>query len=373
MMRSVLFLLWVSVLPATVFALAPGTEPVLSGENHTTRGFAPVSQPRQFEFPRDHGPHPDHQEEWWYVTGNLDGPNGERFGFELTFFRFALSPQQGGETDDQSTSRWRTRQLYMAHFALTDVDKATFRFDQRYAREALGLAGVQTTPLRIWLEDWSIHEHASGWRLNAAEDRYALSLELRPLMDPVLNGEQGLIRKSPDSSAASYYYSVPRLSVTGRLLRDGQPIDVRGLAWLDREWGSGALRVTETGWDWFALQLNDGSSFMFYALRDAQGMPTALSSGTWVDAQGNARRLFNEDVQIEVLRHWDSPRGGRYPAQWRLSVPPLALSLEVRPVLADQELDTRPRYWEGAVDVQGQRAGQPIEGRGYVELVGYAR
>jgi predicted secreted hydrolase len=120
------------------------------------------------------------------------------------------------------------------------------------------------------------------------------------------------------------------------------------------------------------LQLDDDSALMFYALRTREGRD-ALSAGTWIAADGRTRPLRNEDVQIDVLDHWSSPRGGRYPARWRLRVPSLALDLDVRPVLADQELDTDPRYWEGAVDVRGAREGREIGGRGYVELVGYAR
>ena len=29
-------------------------------------------------------------------------------------------------------------------------------------------------------------------------------------------------------------------------------------------------------------------------------------------------------------------------------------------------------YWEGAIDVSGRSAGQPITGRGYLEMTGYS-
>ena len=150
-------------------------------------------------------------------------------------------------------------------------------------------------------------------------------------------------------------------------------VPVSGLVWLDREWGSGALGAEQQGWDWFALDLDDGSALMFYALRDRDGRRDPHSAGTFVDRQGHATPLHNDEVAIEVQRYWDSPRGGRYPAQWRLSVRSLRLQLNVTPLLADQELSTQPRYWEGAVQVQGERDGAPIGARGYVELVGYAQ
>jgi predicted secreted hydrolase len=331
------------------------------------RGFAQALEPRNFEFPADHGPHPDFRHEWWYVTGNLDGAGGERFGFELTFFRFALAASV------EASSPWRTRQVYMAHFAVTDVAGKGFHFAERLSREALGLAGAQATPFRVWLENWSIQESTGGlWHLHAGDARYSLELDLHALQAPVLNGDRGLSRKSSEAGAASYYYSIPRLAVRGRLQRGTSTQEVSGLAWLDREWGSGALAPDHEGWDWFALQLGDGSSLMFYVLRTATGRDPA-SAGTWITPDGRARALRSEELEIEVLGHWESPRGGRYPARWRLRSRPLALDIEVRPVLEAQELGTNPRYWEGAVDVRGTRADLEVAGRGYVELVGYAR
>ncbi|HET7756607.1 MAG TPA: lipocalin family protein, partial [Steroidobacteraceae bacterium] len=211
------------------------------------------------------------------------------------------------------------------------------------------------------------------WTLHAAEPGYALELTLRPLMAPVPNGVAGLSRKSDRPADASYYYSIPRLEVRGRLLRDGLPLEVQGLAWLDREWGSGGLAPSEAGWDWFALQLDEGSTLMFYALRDRGGGRDPHSAGTWVASSGAVRALSPAQVQIEVTDHWTDAAGVRYPAAWRLRVPALALDLAVHPVLADQELaEARPRYYEGAVDVSGSESGRERRGRGYVELVGYA-
>src|SRR2546430_17001179 len=187
-----------------------------------------------------------------------------------------------------------------------------------------------------------------------------------------MNGEGVLSRKSIDTCDVTFFYSIPRLSGRWRLNREGHPLGLQGLAWLDREWGSGGLSAREVGWDWFALQLNDGTALMFYALRDRDDARDPHSAGTWVEAAGRSRPLSNEEVSIEVTDHLSNAQGTRYPALWRLRVPALALELNVRPVLADQELRTTPDYWEGAVDVSGARAGRSIAGRGYVELVGYA-
>ena len=340
--------------------------------------FARALAPRDFRFPADHGPHPQFRHEWWYFTGNLDSASGQRFGFELTFFRLGLVPQpapharpEGANSPAGVASQWRAGELYVAHMAVTDVARGRFRFAQRYSRAALGLAGAEADPLHVWVDDWAVGAVAGGWELRAGGAEYALQLQVQPLSAPVLNGDHGLSVKSGEPGAASYYYSIPRLAVQGRIQRGGESIQVHGLAWLDREWGSGALGPREVGWDWFALQLHDGSSLMFYALRNQDGSRDPHSAGTWVDASGQAHPLANDDVSIEVTDRWLSPRGARYPAGWRLRVPPLGIDATLRPVLADQELATRPRYWEGAVDVRGTEAQRPLAGRGYVELVGY--
>jgi predicted secreted hydrolase len=376
--------MWLAAACACVQGSAAAPPAVLSPSlNPSTRQFAEALEPRSFGFPRDHGPHPSFRQEWWYLTGNLDATNGERFGFELTFFRVALLPPPaepsapaGAATPGIPVSAWRTREIYMAHFAVTDVAHKRFRFQQKLSRAAPGLAGAEGSPLHVWIDDWSLEALPTGspsrWKLHAGQAGYLIDLTLEPQSAPVLNGEAGLSRKSEQAGDATYYYSIPRLEVRGRLLRDGEALELHGLAWLDREWGSGGLGPREAGWDWFALQLNDGSALMFYALRDQDGSRDVHSAGTWIASDGGVRPLANADVSIAVTDSWRNRSGQRYPAGWRIRVPTLALELTVHPALADQELRTTPPYWEGAVDVSGDRVGKPLGGRGYVELVGYA-
>jgi predicted secreted hydrolase len=147
---------------------------------------------------------------------------------------------------------------------------------------------------------------------------------------------------------------------------------VSGASWLDREWSTSALEDGQSGWDWFALQLDDSSEVMVYQLRMLDGSPDALSSGSYIDADGSKQALENEHFALEVLDWWTSPATGtRYPSGWRLRVPSEELDLRIDPVLRDQELDLSVLYWEGAVRVLGSRAGAPLSGRGYVELTGY--
>ena len=371
--RIMLALTLLIALDATDVAASENEEPpsrlsALLGSD-ADPAFARALTPRTFVFPEDHGPHPRFRNEWWYVTGNLDDDQGRRFGFELTFFRFALTPAAPA-----SSSRWRTNQVYIAHLAVTDADDEQFYVAQRYSRGALGLSGAQATPLRVWIDDWELSEQnaTAAWHLRASDEAIAIDLQLLPLKPPVLNGIDGLSQKSSEPGNASYYYSITRMQSEGRLRIEDRDYSVSGLSWLDREWSTSALAADQVGWDWFALQLNDGSELMFYGLRSTGGIWDSVSAGTFVDPNGKASHLQANDVDVAVLRDWKSPSGGTYPAQWQLIVPRLGLEVTVTPVISDQELFTTVRYWEGAVDVQGRRDTQPIGGRGYVELTGYA-
>ncbi|MBS0578427.1 MAG: carotenoid 1,2-hydratase [Proteobacteria bacterium] len=362
-----------------LLALPAGAAPPVDPEGALGRaavaGFARAEGTHAFAFPQDHGPHEPFRQEWWYFTGHLQAPGGERFGFEVTFFRFALAPP-GSTPAPVGASAWRTREIYMAHFAVTDVAGRRFEFAQKLSRAALDLAGATAPPLRVWVDDWALTAEAGEplrWHVRARQPRYALQLDLESQGAPVLNGTGGLSVKSAQAGAASWYYSLPRLTARGTLSRDGVPLEVAGTAWFDHEWGSSALSTRQSGWDWFAFQLDDGSTFMFYALRDRDGRRDPHSAGTFVDAAGAVRPLATDEVELQPTGSWTSADGVRYPAGWQVRVPALALDLAARPVLADQELRTRPRYWEGAVQVQGTRGGAPAGGRGYVELVGYAQ
>lgn len=334
-------------------------------------GFARALGPRVFAFPADHGPHPEYRTEWWYYTGNLDTAAGRHFGFQLTFFRTALRARPVARP-----SAWGATQVYMAHFALTDVGGRRFHAVDRVSREALGLAGATASPFRVWVEDWTAEGQGGAgpaMRLRAAQDEVAIDLVVESGKPAVLHGENGLSRKSAEPGNASYYYSLSRMATRGTIRLGGERHAVTGLSWMDREWSTSALGHDQVGWDWFALQLGDGREVMVYQLRRRDGSVDPASRGTIVRADGGSGGLLPEAIEIEVRAHWASPRDGtRYPARWRLRIPSEALDLEVTPHLADQELDLTVRYWEGAVRVRGTASGVPVEGHGYVELTGYA-
>jgi predicted secreted hydrolase len=333
-------------------------------------GFEKAIEARDFTFPQDHGPHPGFRNEWWYLTGNLDDENGRRFGFEITFFRFALTP--GTPEPD---SNWRSNQVYIAHFAITDVNDERFFVAQKYSRDALGLAGAQADPFRVWIDDWQLAASVGDvtqWQVRAADDEFGINFSLSPVRHPVLQGIDGLSQKSDEEGNASYYYSITRFETAGTLNIGSDKFTVSGLSWLDREWSSSALSPKQKGWDWFSLQLSDGSDMMFYNIRKTDGSQDVHSTGTWISKSGQESVIDRDEIEIDVTDEWQNPDGDSYPAEWTIRLPQRELSLTIAPVMDDQELSTTVRYWEGAVDVTGERMGQPVTGRGYVELTGYA-
>jgi len=328
--------------------------------------FALVTSVRPFVFPADHGPHPEYRTEWWYYTGNLAAADGRRFGYQLTFFRSALS-----DRPITRTAEWAANDVYMGHFALTDVANNRFYAFERFARDAAGLAGASGDPYRVFLEDWSAEgsgPEGMAMRLQVREGDVAIDLSLEPTKPPTLQGDRGVSQKGAAVGNASYYYSLTRMATTGTVTVGGQPIAVTGSSWMDREWSTSALEAGTVGWDWFALQLDDGRDLMVYVLRREDGSLGAYSSGTLISADGTTRTLGHTDFQIEVLERWTSPRdaGSVYPAKWRVRIPSEQIDLTLTPQVADQELVLTVRYWEGSVRVEGSATGY-----GYVELTGY--
>lgn len=332
-----------------------------------TSGYARAERMRAFRFPADHGPHPDFRTEWWYVTGNVSAANGSRFGFQLTFFRSALSPRVSAEA-----SAWRSNQAWMAHFALTDVARGKHHQFERFSRQGNGLAGATARPFRVWLDDW--HIEAAGpdgsvrlLRLSARSGEVSITLQLDALKPVVLQGEDGLSQKGGAPGNASYYYSLSRLRATGDVGVGQDSYAVTGDAWMDREWSTSALEENQVGWDWFALQFSDDTEMMYYQMRRADGTAAPQSRGVFIDADGRTRAVFPDDIVIESTGRWRE-----YPSGWKIRTTDGALDVVVTPLLEDQELELSIRYWEGAVRVVGSRDGRAVEGYGFVELTGYA-
>lgn len=326
--------------------------------------FPPVVAGHPLSFPADFGSHPEFRTEWWYVTGWLHTKSGAPLGFQVTFFRI-----RPGVAED-NPSALAARQLLIAHAAVSDPALGHLWQEQKMARAGLELAEARTGDTGVWIDRWRLTRRADDYEAEVTAEDFALALTLRATQAPLLEGEAGFSRKGPNPAAASYYYSVPHLAVSGVVTRRGRREEVTGEAWLDHEWSSEYLDAAAVGWDWTGVNLDDGGALMAFRIRGKDGR-TYWAAATWRGADGSVRRYGPDAVSFEPERLWRSRRTGvRYPVAMRLRVG--TLDLELEPLLDDQENDTRLStgtiYWEGAVraGARGQRLGQ-----GYLELTGY--
>ena len=365
----------------------------LSGSD--TEGFTQALAPREFVFPGDHGAHPGFKTEWWYYTGNLFTEEGRQFGYQFTIFRNQLSPSDADfarinqeepvlmnpEEEGARDSEWSTNQLYLAHFAISDVSKKDHVFDERYSRGTAGLAGASVDPYRIWLEDWEITRVKDS---KATDERFpvrikaemsdgtALDVVLNPQKPLVLQGEEGYDKKGGEDGNASYYISFTRMQTEGLLKKEGESLAVSGLSWMDHEWSTSALDSGQTGWDWFSIQLSNGYELMYYQIRNVDPDLAPQTTGSLVTPNGQKRDLDQGEVRLEVLEYWASPHtGARYPVQWTLAIPSEELEMDVTTVFDDQEMTVSVQYYEGALRVSGKFRDEAIDGNGYIEMTGY--
>ncbi len=327
----------------------------------------------RFEFPRDNFAHPDFQTEWWYYTGNVTAEDGHRFGFELTFFREGVHPT------DESSSPWNIRDIYLAHLALSDLDGGVFYHTERLNRAGPGIAGIDESKQLIWNGNWTTKWSGENQQLDAIDERFQIRLQLHPEKPPVIHGENGVSQKAEGPGHASHYISFTRLSASGTVTVGNRAFHVSGRSWMDHEFFTHELESNQVGWDWMSIQLTDGTDVMIYQIRRKDGSVDPHSSGTFVDAQGHAIHLSSEDIRmVPGGERWNSPiTSAEYPVEWNVSIPRFGLELHEKTRLKSQELAGKsklsPNYWEGAVELNGQRGTKTVGGVGYLEMTGYDR
>ena len=329
----------------------------------------------EYEFPRDHFEHPNFAMEWWYYTGNLADAAGRKFGFELTFFRGA-----SGRKETESTA-WDLNQIYVAHFVVTDVEGQSLIHRERANRSGPGLAGASAETGTIWNGNWSVRfvpddTTTPAQKLVAWDEAVSLELLLEPAKPHVIHGEDGISRKGGEDGQASHYISFTRMLASGTLTIGDDVHEVRGLSWMDHEFFSEEMATGLAGWDWMSIQLDDQSELMIAAMRLSNGEYSPYSHGTLIDPRGIAMRLTSGDIQLAPGRIWQSEEtGAKYPVQWSLRIPRVALRLDVLPLHDAQEIVSQspglPTYWEGPVAFSGSRSGAPVAGSGYLEMTGY--
>lgn len=325
-----------------------------------------------FSFPRDHVSHDEFKTEWWYYTGHLESKDQKHYGYELTFFRTGVD-----ELPVKQRSPWDVKDIFLAHFAITDENNKTFHYFEKLNRSGLNSAGARLDHYYVFNENWSVEQLGNQYVLKADTSDFGLHLLLTSVKPPVVHGKDGVSQKASCKGCASHYYSMTRLKSEGYVYLKGQAIPVSGTSWMDHEFGSNQLTSEQVGWDWYSVQLNDKTELMLYVIKKTDGSIDSNSSGTIVYADGSSKHISQSEFSITTKRQWKSPHtGGTYPMEWTINVPSQKVSLNLVPVLDDQELSTAKStgvsYWEGATTVNGQVNGKSVKGQAYVEMTGYA-
>lgn len=361
-----------------VLVLAVGLAPLVVAQSP----YSVALPGYRYSFPHDYFNHPGFATEWWYYTGNLQASGGRWFGFELTFFRQAVS------RDPAQHTAWDVRDIYLAHLALSDLGGARFYYTERAQRAGPGMAGIDETAARIWNGNWRVQwvpvldplqRSDTDQQIGAISSDFEIHFTLHSEKPPVIHGENGVSQKAAEPGRASHYISLTRLDTRGRIVLHGESIDVSGLSWMDHEFFTGQLSSGQTGWDWLSLQLDDHSELMLFHLRRKDGSIDPFSAGTYVDARGNTTHLRESDFVLQPVGDtWKSPKSGAsYSVHWKISIAKLGIELEARTPLPSQELagdsHVAPTYWEGAIVLTGKRFGAAIAGSGYLEMTGYAK
>lgn len=331
-----------------------------AGLGSEAEGFALPVPGVQLEFPRDHGPHPDYRIEWWYVTANLKGSDGQDYGAQWTLFRSAAAPHEG--------EGWSSPQIWMGNAALTTPERHFSA--ERLARGGIGQAGVTAAPFSAWIDEWELktrqtssHEdQISHLEMSASGTDFRYRLDLQANGPIVPQGDNGYSVKSADGQA-SYYYSQPSYTVSGEIDVAGKTVAVAGKAWLDREWSSQPLSSDQTGWDWFSLHFDSGEKMMGFRLRDSAG--EGFTSGTWISANGTPTPFLPGDLTVTPVST-ASVAGRTVPVVWHLALPAKELAITVTAINDTAWVDGRFPYWEGPVRISGSTSGI-----GYLEMTGY--
>ena len=332
---------------------------LLGGGNDS---FKKVLPGQTIQLPEDHAAHPDYRSEWWYLTGNLKDEQGREYGMQWTLFR------QGIEQELRASNPWLTPQLWLAQFAITDLDRGTHRQDERASRQGPGLAGASGG--EYWLREWRLASQGAALfpaTLKVQSKIGELNLTVTAAKPLVLQGKAGYSEKSPGN--ASFYYSYPRLTLRGTLIRDGETRTVTGQGWFDHEWSSSVLAEWQSGWDWFSLQLADGRELMLFRLRTKAGRANPENQpenryGILIEQDGSSRVLAPDTIRLTPGKTWRGPKGQPYPVEWQLEAAGMTLTIKARQ--PNQAMTGRFDYWEGAVSVSGD-----AKGVGYLEMTGY--
>ena len=372
-----------SALRTTFILLVIGIILPSSLEGAATRddeGFRWAEPGYKFQFPKDHGSHPEFKIEWWYLTGHLwNADRSRRFGYQATFFRRGIRPISR-ETTIKDKPTFGSSQVYLAHMTILDVNSQSFVYEERVNRDGWD-ASAALQSLEVRNGNWSLmmdSETEETMTLNGSVRAEAqFRLHLRPSKPKVSFGDDGVSRKGAGPAAASHYITFTRLKTNGSVTFQGETLQVEGQTWMDHEISSSQLDTDQVGWDWASIQLDQGEEIMIYVMRKEDNSIDPFSTLAWIDAQGKVTHSGPETFTWKKTKYWKSEYSqASYPIQSTLHfthpIKGTPMRLQLKPLTSDQEVRGELggiTYWEGACDVID--GDSKTVGTAYVELAGY--
>jgi predicted secreted hydrolase len=300
--------------------------------------------PPQVQLPEDEGAHPEAGVEWWYLNSLLTDAEGRQYGAMAAYFNAGLKI-----------------------VSISDLEGGHF-----YPEVTFGIPDYAEGPLDLrWGSEDRWHRTDAdplSYSLEAHGGNVSLSLGLVSEKPPLLVGGDGLIEWTDSSS---YYYSLTRLDVEGRIELAGRDTDVSGIGWMDHQWMDS---LSDSGWDWFSVQLDNDTDLIFWRIVDPDGAATSRDLTVMLADNSVYHTL---DISLEKLDSWVSPDSGReYGTLWRLQEETHGIDLQIAALLPEAEISVFKDFegmdfyfWEGATAVSGTFEGETVTGTGYAELV----
>lgn len=307
--------------------------------------------------PGDEGPHVAGIE-WWYFNGHLTDELEQEYSFHFVTFQTSTDSGQAGQLLQLSWAD-HTDALYLT------TEKVKLTFSETATGTAMGRFSVQS-------DSWQMAGDGADYTLAFDVGDYTVRLQATSLKQAALHQGTGLVSLGP--AGDTFYYTRPRLDLSGTVTVDGQTRRVMGQAWMDHQWGEFSNR--QVGWDWMSLQLDSGQELMAVLVWNPDGHEPYASYATFITSDGSVRHLRDGAISLRSTGSWTSPATGTvYPMGWDLRIGSLGLALELTPAQQHAEFPHSsygpPSYWEGAVSLAGEVAGTKVAGKGFVELVGY--
>jgi geranylgeranyl diphosphate synthase type I len=235
-------------------------------------------------------------------------------------------------------------------------------------------AVFRPSPLRLDWDGFNLQQRKDGFRLSFAFPNGGGRSDLH--LVPEYDGFDVKPAEPAGTILAEMNYrTYPRLVLRGTV--GGKPVS--GTAWLDHQWGhydwliANAAGGRVLGWNWFGLNLDDGSDWVIVEHLDGQSRSVLSRYAVVRDSGGRIRSA--RDFSCVPGRFWESPRTTiRHPVEWTLDFPDLGGCLRFKPVRDEQEVPVfglARAIWEGAGTVEGRFQGRRVSGRGRGEFLGY--